>query len=137
MPLLLDYTIHEAVAADGLPRVADYDDGTQQVLFLGGAIVQSMSTADWLTQRGPLPADPTPQQSADAVAARAAAQQAQTAKRAALRTRARTIVSGAVGVDFAALTNAQLLGLVKVMAHRLGAFDDDGLLRHYDEWREP
>lgn len=141
----LEPTKNAAVAADGLARVARYieiftDNGqettgaeVQHVLYLTGDIVQSMSTAAWLATRGPLPLDPTPQQSSAAIGARDATDAAQAARRAARQARVRSGL--AVGVDAGALTNPQLLILVKAMADRLGAFDDDGLLLPVEQWR--
>lgn len=66
----------EAVQADGLPRVATADDGTQHVLYLDGAAVRSMLATDWPP---PLPTEPTP---AESTAATQTRQQAETQRRA-------------------------------------------------------
>jgi len=134
MALLLDYTIHEAVARDGLPRVADYDDGTKQVLYLDGDRVRSMDVAAWLATRGPLPADPTPAERAAAIAAREAARQQALADAAALRQQVLTIAQSAVGVRVDQLTAGQVRALFAVLLHKEGALKGDLTVRALGEW---
>src|SRR6185503_7259883 len=121
---LLEPDKSAAVERDHLPRVAryqtEYDDGTsgetQHVLYWGGAFVQSMITADWLAQRGPLPVDPTPAESNAAVQALAqAAQQAQT-DAAQLRQQVLALAQSTVGMRVdAAFTTAQLRSLLAIL----------------------
>ncbi len=134
MTTLLNYTIHQAVAHDGLPRVANYDDGSQQVLYLDGAIVRSMLATDWLTTRGPLPTDPTSDQVAAAIAAREAARQQALTDAAALRQQILTIAQGAVGTRIDLLTAAQTRALFAASLWRDGAVKADLTIRPLSEW---
>jgi hypothetical protein len=131
MPTLLNYATHQAVARDGLPRVADYDDGSQQVLFLDGDTVRSMPAADWPP---PLPTDPTPAEIAAAIAARQVAQQQAESDALALRQRVRTIAQSAVGVQVDQLTAIQVRALIAVLLHKAGALDKSGAIRALDTW---
>lgn len=134
MPTIRDTERHYAVERDGLPRVADYDDGSQQVLYLDGDLVRSMPTAEWLTMRGPLPADPTPEQVQAALAARRAAEQQAAQDAAALRQLVRTKAQSAVGVAIDDLLVGQLRALVAILLHKEGALDKDGKIRPLSEW---
>lgn len=109
MPRLLDYTIHEAVERDGQPRVGDYDDGTQQMLFKDGDLVRSVELAAW----------PAEQQ---ALAQRESAR----TKRSALRASLRTAAAAHRGKDARALTLPELRDLVLVLLEERGLLDDDG-----------
>lgn len=129
MPRLLTPDTHFAVERDGLPRVAAYDDGSQHVLYLDGAIVRSMAVRDWAP---PLPRIPTQAESDTAAAALLVERQQQNSRRATERARAAGHV--AVGTTVDSLTTPQLLGLVRAMAHSLGAVDDDGTIKPYDRW---
>ncbi len=129
MALILNPTIHTAVALDGLPRIASYDDGVDRVLFLVGEIVQSVEASAW---QGALPTDPTPQQIAAAILARETEQTAAGVRRAATRLRARGHVAVGVAVD--SLTTPQLLSLVRALAYHAGALDDDGVVLPLEEW---
>lgn len=138
MPRLLDYTIHEAVQADGLPRVADYDDDSRHVLYLnGGSVVQSLTAAEWLATRGPLPVDPTPGESAAAIAAREAALAAALAAAATKRAQILAIAQSTVGIRADLLTNLQLRALFGIILWEAGALDGGLLVRPLAEWVRP
>lgn len=127
----LPQTIADLVALDHLPRQATADDGTLHVLFWQSPAVRSMLAADWPP---PLPADPTPAESAATAAAlQAAAQQAEQ-DAAALRTKVRTVAQSAVGTAFDQLTAAQLRALVGVLLWESGALDKNGVVRPLADW---
>jgi len=134
MALLLDSRIHQAVERDGLPRVGSYDDGSQHVLYLDGDTVRSLSASDWIAQRGPLPIDPTPEQSAAAIAARVAAQQQADSDALALRQRVRALAQSAVGIQIDQLTAVQVRALIAVLLQKAGAIDKSGAIRPLSEW---
>ena len=131
MPLLLTPDTHTAVAHDGLPRVANYDDGVLRVLYLDGERVRSMGASDWPP---PLPRDPTPEESAAAIAQREAAQQQASADAAALRQQIITLAQSAVGVRLADLTVGQRNALIAVLLWKEGALDRTGTVRPLAEW---
>jgi hypothetical protein len=136
MPALINgKAIADAVALDGLPRVAIDDAGAQHVLYLpeGIAIPHSMLAADW---PGALPTDPTPAESSAAIAAREAARGNRQA--AALLRRQRTIdlAESAVGVKVGALTPRQVEALLGLLLLQAGALDDALEIRPLDEWAE-
>lgn len=129
---------HAAVEFDHLPRVASYlttyDDGseatTQQVLYWDG-LVRSVAADDWA---GPLPADPTPEESA---AARQQIKQDEAQADAdadALRQRILATAQGAVGVAYDQLTAAQLRALFGILLAKAGALDKNGVVRPLNEW---
>lgn len=126
MPLILNSDLHYAVERDGLPRVADYDDGTQQVLYFDRGQVRSMLADEWLVQRGPLPVEPTPAESAAAERARAQQAEAARARREALRGQLRAAVAGK---RVAQMTLPELRDLVGVLAEMAGLLDEDGVVR--------
>ena len=136
MGTLLDYSIYQAVMLDGLPRIADYDDGEQRVLYLNGSpLPASMLAADWLVQRGPLPVAPTQQEIDAAIAAREAARQQATADAAALRQQVLTIAQSTVGVPINQVsTVAQLRALMAILLWQAGALDRAGAVRPLAEW---
>ena len=117
----LPLAIHNAVAADGVPRQAvdTLGSGTIHMLYRDHGVVRSCLIADWPATEA-------------ALSAQIAAEQTRASKRAALHGRARQGL--AVGTDIDALTNPQLLILVKALADQLGAFDDDGLLLPPAQW---
>lgn len=128
MPLLRDgQRLYDAVMADGLPRIADADDGSQHVLYLDGEIVRSVEAKDW---SGPLPADPTPAESAAAIQAREATRVAARERR---RARIRQAQS-AVGVKVGDLNPAQLRALTEILLLRAGALDADLAVRPLAQW---
>lgn|SRR5262245_55240876 len=131
MALILNPDIHDAVEGDGLPRVADYDDGVQRVLFLDGALVRSMLAADWPP---PLPVEPTPEQIVQALAAREQARQRAETEATQLRQLVRTKAQSAVGVAIDDLMVGQLRALVAILLHKEGALDKDGKIRPLSEW---
>lgn len=127
MTTLLDYSIHQAVGRDGLPRVGDYDDGSRHVLYLDGDVVRSKTVEEW---GAPLPADPTPAESAAAIQAREARRDEARERR---RVRIR-LAQSAVGVHVKDLTASQRVALVELLLFRAGALDDDLAVRPLDEW---
>lgn len=131
MPRILDPTIHTAVERDGLPRVAAYDDGSQHVLYLENDVVRSMPAADWPP---PLPTEPTPEQIAAAIAARALAAQQAAQDAAALRQRVLTLAQSAVGVQIDALTAPQVRALIAILLWQAGAIDRAGAVRPLGQW---
>jgi hypothetical protein len=126
--------LRNAVALDHLPRVATADDASQHVLAWDVDRVRSMSVADWLATRGPLPPDPTPQQSADAIAAIEAARVAALAAAAAKRQQILTIAQSAVGIRVDQLTAVQLRALFAVILWKEDAIDAGLLVRPLSEW---
>ena len=134
MPRLLDPTIHEAVGRDGLPRVADYDDGSRHVLYLDDGVVRSLTEAEWLAQRGALPSEPTQAEIDAALLAREQERAQALADAQALRQRVRTLAQSAVGVQFDQLTSAQLRALFAILLHKEGALDKTGAVRPLSEW---
>lgn len=134
MTTLRNYGVHLAVERDGLARVADYDDDTRHVLYFNGGVVQSLSAADWLATRGPLPADPTPEQSAAAIAAREAAEQQAGQEAAALRQQVIVLAQSAVGVRADLLTAPQVRALQAILLWQAGALDKAGAVRPLVDW---
>lgn len=134
MSTLTDYAIHLAVERDGLPRLASYDDQSQHVLYWDAPHVRSMLAADWLAQRGPLPIDPTPEQSAAAVLARQqAAQQAQ-ADAMQLRQQILGLAQSAVGVRVDGLNARQIQALLAILLRKEGALANDLTIRPLADW---
>lgn len=131
MPRLLDPERHYAVERDGLPRVADYDDGLQRVLYLDGAVVRSMPVTDWPP---PLPTEPTEAEIAAALAAREQGRQDALRDALALRQALRTKLASAVGVQIDDLLVGQLRALVAYLLWREGALDKDLRVRPLSEW---
>lgn len=137
MPLLINgLTLFDAVAHDHLPRVAAADDGSRHVLYMenGSSSPRSMLAADWLAQRGPLPADPTQAQIDAALAAIAQAEQQAQADAAQLRQQVLATLQSAVGVRFIDLNNAQLKAIVEVLAWQAGALNKDTTVRPPADW---
>lgn len=130
MPTLLDYTIHQAVEKDSLPRVGEYDDGSRHVLYLDGAIVRSKTLAEW----GDAPKAPTPAESAAAVAARETERGTRQANALLRRQRVHDLAASAVGVKIGALTPRQVEALLGVLLERAGALDDNGAVRPVEAW---
>ncbi len=135
MATLLDYRVHQAVEHDGLPRVADYDDGSRQVLYVnGGTVVQSMPATAWIAQRGPLPSEPTQVEIDAALTAQAIAEQQARTDAAQLRQQILTTLQGALGVPFVNLSTIQLKAVVAALAWRAGALNKDTTLRPPADW---
>jgi hypothetical protein len=130
MPLL-SQTLADAVARDGLPRVATADDDTQHVLFLDAGVVRSMLASAWPP---PLPSDPTPLEIAAAIAAKDAQAAQDAADASALRTRVRTLAQSAVGLSIDVLTAGQIKALVILLLHKEAAINKAGIVRPLDEW---
>jgi hypothetical protein len=130
---LLPKAIADAVAADGLPRVATdlNGSGTEHVLYLERGIVHSMLTNDW---QGPLPTDPTQQQIAAALAAREAARVAALAAETTKRVQVLAIAQSAVGVQVEQLTLEQLRALYAITLWQAGALDAGLVVRPLGEW---
>jgi hypothetical protein len=126
--------LRNAVALDHLPRVATAGDASQHVLAWDVDRVRSMSAADWLATRGPLPPDPTPQQTTDAIAAIEAARVAARAAAAAKRQQILTIAQTAVGVRIDLLTAVQIRALFAVILWKEDAIDAGLLVRPLSEW---
>jgi hypothetical protein len=133
MSLIRDRSIHTAVERDGLPRVAAYDDGIDRVLFLDGEIVRSVEASAWIDV---LPTDPTPAESAAAIAARETERGNRQAAALLRRQRARDLAASAVGVKVGALTPRQVEALLGLLLWKAGALDDGLLIRPLDEWVE-
>ena len=130
MPLL-DQTIAEAVARDGLPRVVTADDASVHVLYLERNQVRSILATDWPP---PLPTDPTPAQIAAAIAARAAQVQQDATDAAQLRAQVVTIAQSAVGVVVTNLDGAQVRALLIVLLRKNDALDKALRVRPLNEW---
>ena len=140
---LLEADKQEAVARDGLPRVAryltTYADGsqgeTQHVLYRPNGLVQSMPAADWLAQRGPLPTDPTQAQIDAAIAAQQQATQQAQSDAAQLRQQVVTLAQSTVGLRIdATFTAAQLKALLALLLWQAGALNSDGTVRPLTDW---
>ena len=139
---LLEPEKHSAVERDRLPRVARYrtghNDGTEgetlHVLYWGGAIVQSMRDTEWLTQRGPLPTDPTQGETDVAVAAIAQADQQARQDAAQLRQQLLNLAQSAVGVRVDALTAVQVRALFALILRQEGALNNDLTIRPLADW---
>lgn len=132
MALLINgQAISDAVALDGLPRVATDTDDVQHVLYLDGATVRSMLSADWPP---PLPTTPTAQQIADAITARQAAAAAELAAIAALRVQIVNLAQSAVGVRIDLLTAGQRNAIIACLAWKSGAIANDMTVRPLGEW---
>lgn len=126
-------TIADAVALDGLPRVADADDGSRHVLYLDAwPLPHSMLAADWLSTRGPLPTDPTPAQSAAAIAARETERQTKRDKAVQKRARILALAADAVGQPVDKLSAKQIGALLALLHPEL--VDDALMVRPVDEW---
>lgn len=138
MPRLLDPTIHDAVAHDGLPRSARYadeDGGTSvHVLYWDGRIVRSLSDVEWLAQRGPLPADPTPAQIAAALAAQAAAEQQAQIDAAQTRQAIRARLDALAGKRVDDLLVGDLKTLLLYLVWREGGIDKELRVKPIGEW---
>lgn len=120
-----------AVLADGLPRVARYvevfDDETtgaevEHVFYRDGALARSMSAADWLATRGPLPAGPTPQQITQAQAA----QDAERAKKEQMRASLRAALGPLKGKAPGQWGLPEMRALLAVLLEERGMLDGDG-----------
>lgn len=125
------------VELDGLSRVIADTEGGQYVMFLnGGNIAQTLTAAEWLAQRGPLPdlAGPTPQQIADAIAARETARQTALAAAATKRAQIVALAQSSVGVRVDLLTNAQIRALFGIILWEAGALDATLNVRPLVDW---
>lgn len=127
----LDQAIADLITLDGLPRVASADDGTSHVLYLDGETVRSMLVKDWPP---PLPSDPTPAQSAAAIAAREAARRQFDLDRATRRQKLLSDAQSAVGTAVDQLTAVQLRALVGVLLWMEGGVDTSGRVKPIGEW---
>ena len=125
--LMRGLEIQEAVGRDGLPRVAQANDGTQDVMYLadGAHIAQSMSAAEWLAQRGPLPADPTQAEIDAALAQRDAERQ----KRQAMSNSLRGAANAHRGKTAALLTLPEMRDIMALWMDEKGLLDADGKIR--------
>lgn len=125
---------HTAVALDHLPRVARYADEqgaeSRKVLYWTGRRVETLTEAEWLAQRGPLPADPTPQDTAAALTAR----QQDTQDAAALRAAIRTRLDALVGKRIDDLLVGDLKTLLLYLVWRENGIDKDMKVRPIGEW---
>ena len=130
MPIL-PQSVADAVAADGLPRVAVDDGGVSHVLYWDATIVRSMLASAWPP---PLPTPPTPQEITAALAARETARQAAIADAAALRAQIVTIAQSAVGVRVDLLTAVQVRALMACVLWKQGALDKLGQVRPLADW---
>lgn len=130
MPLL-SQSIADAVARDGLPRVAVADDTSQHVLYLEGSSVRSMLASEWPP---PLPTDPTQAEIDAAIASRQAAEQQAKTDAIALRQKILTVAQSAVGQSIDVLTAAQVRALVACLLYRAGALDKAGIVQPLGEW---
>lgn len=133
MPHILEPAIHFAVERDGLPRVAQYDDGVDRVLYLEGEIVHTMEARDWPP---PLPTDPTPAEIAAAIAARAAERAARSTEAAQLRQQVIARAQAVVGVRATDLTAAQLRDLFVAILWDAGALNPDLTVRALRDWMD-
>ena len=117
----IDPVIGALVQIDGVARQCPDRDlpGITHMLYRDHGVGRSCLLVDWPATEA-------------ALNVQIAAEQAQATKQAARQGRARA--GFPVGVDVGALTNPQRLILVKAMADKLGAFDDDGLLLPVDQW---
>lgn len=137
----LDSDKAAAVATDSLPRVARYiehfdDAGVESfgaevlhVLYLAddSGLPRSVLASEW---QGDLPADPTPAESAAAIAARET-------RRDEARERRRWrihLAESAVGIHVKDLTLPQRTALVELLLLRAGALDDDLAVRPLETW---
>jgi hypothetical protein len=126
MSLIRDRSIHTAVERDGLPRVAAYDDGIDRVLFLDGEIVRSVEASAWIDV---LPTDPTPAESAAAIAARETERQAKRDKVAQAKAALRASLVPIVGKRAGQWSVAEVRDLLAVVLDALGLLDDDQAVR--------
>jgi hypothetical protein len=134
MPTLINgLAISDAVARDGLPRVAIDDTGAQHVLYLpeGITIPHSKLASDW---PGALPTEPTPTESEAAIAAHETARGDRHADALLRRQGARNLAESAVGVKVGQLTPRQVEALLGLLLLQSGALDDGLLVRPLDEW---
>lgn len=130
MPLL-PHDIADRVSRDGLPRQAVADDGSAHVLFLESGVLRSMLASDWPP---PLPGDPTPAQSAAALAAMAATDAQAKTDAALLRARVLAQAQSAVGVQIDQLTAPQIRALVALLLFKQGAIDKSGAVLPLVGW---
>ena len=129
----------DLVASDGLPRVAryrtHYSDGTsgetRHVLFLVGALVQTMTEEEW---GAALPTDPTPEERSAAIMAREAEEEADRQAAVALRQQILTRAQSAVGVRLDDLTAGQRNALVALLLWQAGALAPDLTVRPLGSW---
>jgi hypothetical protein len=126
--------LHTTVALDGLARVVTATDGSTHVLYWDGTRVRSMEASAWPVLRGPLPVDPTSQQSTDAIAARETARLAALAAAATKRQQILTIAQSAVGVRVDLLTAAQIKALYAITLWQQGALDAGLIVRPLADW---
>lgn len=127
--------VTDLVRLDGLPRVsrAKDDAGAESlhVVYLDGTAVRSMLAVDWPP---PLPIDPTPEQSAAAIAAREAAQQQAEQGALALRQAIRARLSTLAGKRVDDLLVGDLKTLLLYVVWREGGIDKDLKVRPIAEW---
>lgn len=127
----VDRTIADLVARDGLSRQAIDEDGAAHVLYLIGDVVHSMLGSDWPP---PLPSEPTAQESAAAIAALAAAKEADRLSAIALRNRVLGVAQTAVGIQLDALTPAQVRALMACLLWKAGGLTASGAVKPLDQW---
>lgn len=127
----LDQAIADAVKLDGLPRQAPDETDTIHVLYLEAERVRSMLGSEWPP---PLPTEPTPQESAAAIAARAAAVESDRLSAIALRNRVLSVANTAVGIQLDALTPAQVRALMACLLWKAGGLTAAGAVKPLDQW---
>jgi hypothetical protein len=128
----LEQVIADLVALDGLPRQAIDETGAVHVLFLDGA-VRSVEAGAWPP---PLPTEPTPEQSAAAIQARAATEEAERQAIQALRQQVLTILDPLTGqLASAPLTLAQAQAFIKALIYERGGINPaTGRYRDPRDW---
>lgn len=118
MPLLRDGPLlADLVAADGVPRQAEADDGSVHMLYRDGAVVRSCRIQDW------------PQAQVEL-----AQHEQERADAAALRTRVLSLAQGAVGTRADELTAVQLRALYAIVLWKEGALDKNGIVQPLAAW---
>ena len=114
---LLSQAIADQVAADGMPRRATADDGSEHMLFLDGARVRSCLLADWPTQQAALAAKEAERQSA-----------------AQLKQQIRTRLDSLAGKKVDDLLVGELKTLLLYLIHREGGVSKDLTIKPVAEW---
>ena len=112
MALLLDYTIHQAVERDGLPRVGDYDDGVQRMLYRDGHAIKSVTLPEWPAEQAAL-----------------AARDAERAKHEAMRDGLGNAARLHVGKNVRQLTLPEIRDLFALFLEQQGMLDADGKIQ--------
>ncbi len=128
----LSSDLARAVAADGLPRLAEDENGsgTLHVLYLEDDLVHSKLLSAW----GDAPKEPTPAEIDAAMQARAENHLRRAQESLALRQRVRDLAQSAVGVRIDLLSAPQVRALQAVLLWQAGALDKDGVVQPLAEW---